>query len=174
MKRGFLFQRNPRSARGLRTLRFRGRELLRQEGSGSLEFALSAVILLTLVLGIMQMSLAVYTYHVISEAAREGTRYAMVRGNTCTVNGASCTVDASQIQSYVKSIGLPTIQSSNMTVTTTYSDYPAGSGCTPNANCANPGNMVTVKVVYAFPFSIPFVTSSTLSMTSTSAMVISQ
>ena len=167
MKTSFLFPRNSRIARGLRTLRFRARKLLRQEGSGSLEFALSAVILLTLVLGIMQMSLAVYTYHVISEAAREGTRYAMVRGDTCTVS-------ASQIQSYVKSIGLPAIQSSNMTVTTTYSDYPAGSGCTPNANCANPGNMVTVKVVYAFPFSIPFVPSSTLSMTSTSAMVISQ
>jgi Flp pilus assembly protein TadG len=148
--------------------------LLRQEGSASLEFALSAVVLLTLVLGIMQMSLAVYTYHVISEAAREGTRYAMVRGNTCNASGASCTVGASQIQSYIKNIGLPTIQASNLTVTTTYSDYPAGSGCTPNANCANPGNMVTVKVAYAYPLNIPFVPSNTLNMTSTSAMVISQ
>jgi Flp pilus assembly protein TadG len=138
------------------------------------DFALSALVLLALLFGILEMSMAAYTFHVISDAAREGTRYAMVRGNTCTVSGASCTASAAQVETYVQDLGLPGINPANMTVTATYSAYPAGSGCSPNANCANPGNMVTVRVVYAWPLSIPLVSSRTLSMTSTSAMVISQ
>ncbi len=145
-----------------------------ESGTSILEFALSAVILFMTMLGIMEISLALYTYHMTPEAAREGTRYAMVHGNKCTVSGASCTVTASQIQSYVQSLGFPAISPQNMTVTTTWSAYPAGNSCTPNANCANPGNLVTVNVAYAFPLTIPFVPASQLNMTSSSSMVISQ
>jgi Flp pilus assembly protein TadG len=145
-----------------------------KNGATTVEFALAAVILLTVVFGILEMSLALFTFHLLSEAAREGTRYAQVRGNTCAVNGASCTASAAQIQSFVQNLGFPGIDPAKMTVSATYSAYPAGSTCSPNANCANPGNLVTVTVVYAFPLSIPFVRFTTLSMTSTSAMVISQ
>jgi Flp pilus assembly protein TadG len=143
-------------------------------GASTVEFALAATILFMLILGIMEMSLALYTHHMLSEAAREGTRYAMVRGDTCVVSGASCTTSAAQIQSYVQGLGYPGINAAKLTVTTTYSAYPAGSGCTPNSNCANPGNLVTVTLVYPFSLHIPFVSSSTLTMTSTSANVISQ
>jgi Flp pilus assembly protein TadG len=153
----------------------RRRMLLADEsGASTLEFALSAVILFMTMLGIMEISLALYTYHMTSEAAREGTRYAMVHGNKCTVSGASCTVTAAQIQSYVQNLGFPGIAPQSMTVTTTWSAYPSGTGCAPNANCANPGNVVTVNVAYAFPLTIPFVPASQLNMTSSSSMVISQ
>jgi Flp pilus assembly protein TadG len=138
------------------------------------EFAVASTVLLMTMIGIMQTSIMLYTFHLISEAAREGTRYAMVRGNTCAVSGSSCTATVAQIQSYVQNLGLPGIDPSKMTVTPTYSAYPAGGSCTPNANCANPGDLVTVKVVYAYELNIPFVPSNSLNMTSTSAMVISQ
>ena len=64
-----------------RDLRFRLRE---ETGSTLVETALSITILLVLVIGIMDACLMVYSYHFISNAAREGTRYAIVRGNTWT------------------------------------------------------------------------------------------
>jgi len=147
---------------------------LDETGSGTLEFALSAVILFMTMLGIMEICLAVYTNHMMSEAAREGTRYAMVHGNKCMVNGASCTASAAQIDSYVKNLGYPGVAPENLTVTTTYSAYPAGNTCSPNANCANPGNLVTVSVSYSFPLTIPFVPTSLLNLGSSSSVVISQ
>lgn len=144
------------------------------EGASVVEFALVATVLLSIILGVMEICLALFTFHSISEVAREGSRYAMVRGDMCVVSGVSCTTSEAAIQSYMRGLGYPGINPSNMTVTATYSAYPAGSGCAPNANCENPGNLVTINVVYQFPLTIPFMPASTLAMTSTSAMVISQ
>jgi Flp pilus assembly protein TadG len=117
---------------------------------------------------------ATLEFALVSEAAREGTRYAMVHGNTCSISGTSCTKTPTQIQSYVQGLVLPAITASSLTVTTTYSSYPSGSSCTPNANCENPGNLVTVQVTYPATFNVPFVPPTVLSMTGSSAMVITQ
>jgi Flp pilus assembly protein TadG len=144
-------------------------------GASLVEFALSATVLMTLVFGVMAMSMALYSYHFISEAAREGTRYAMVRGSSCSTYGkftTACPVSASQVQTYVKGLGFPGITASNMTVTTTWPT--TGSACTPNSSpCDNPGNLVKVVVSYQLPLSIPFIPNRTLTMTSSSQMVIS-
>jgi Flp pilus assembly protein TadG len=144
-----------------------------ESGSILVEFAFSVAVLLTVVFGIMEASLALYSFHLISEAAREGSRYAMVRGNTCNVNGSSCTATPASIQSYVQSLGYPGIDPAKMSVSTSYAAFPANTTCSPNANCENAGNLVTVKVVYTFNLNIPFVPSSLLNMTSTSSMVLS-
>jgi Flp pilus assembly protein TadG len=146
----------------------------REDGSTLVEFALVASLLFTIVLGIMQMCIALFTYDLVCESARQGTRYAMVRGNTCLVSGASCTATAAQIQTYVRNLGYPGILPANMAVDTTYSSFPTGSTCTPNTNCANPGNQVVVSVTYTLPLRIPFIPSRTLSLVSTSARIISQ
>ena len=52
------------------------------------EMALSMIILLTILFGLIEMCLALYTYHFVSDAAREGSRYAIVHGSTCLVSGA--------------------------------------------------------------------------------------
>jgi hypothetical protein len=50
-----------------------------------------------------------------------------------------------------------------------------GAACTPSATpCNNPGNLVQVTVAYKFLLSIPAVKASTINMSSTSEMVISQ
>jgi Flp pilus assembly protein TadG len=149
--------------------------LCSDSGSSLVEFALSASILMTLVFGVMVMSMALYSYHFISEAAREGTRYAMVRGSSCSTYGkftTGCGATPAQIQTYVQGLGFPGITAGNMTVTTTWPT--TGAACTPTAiPCNNPGNLVKVVVSYQFPLTIPFVPARTLTMTSSSQMVIS-
>jgi Flp pilus assembly protein TadG len=144
--------------------------------------ALSSIILLTMLFGILEMSLALYSYHYISEAAREGSRYAIVRGSTScqnTPNLTNCGATAAQIQTYVMTLGFPGINSTQyMTVTTTWLNASATqpttwSTCT-SGTCNAPGNAVKVTVYYAFPLKIPFLPATTLNMSSTSQMVISQ
>jgi Flp pilus assembly protein TadG len=144
------------------------------DGSTIIEMALSMVVLSMILFGLLRICAALYTYHFVSDAAREGTRYAIVHGSACVVSGVSCTVTAAQIQTYVKNLGFPGINPAAITVTTTYAAYPAGTTCNPSAACNNPGNLATVKVQYVFPLSIPYVPTRTLTMSSTSAMVISQ
>lgn len=163
-----------RPAGGIRQAMCRTRSrLLREQGSSIVEMTLSIIILLTILFGLIEMCLALYTYHFVSDAAREGTRYAIVHGSTCLVGTVSCTVTPAQIQTYVQYLGFPGINPSAMTVTTTYSAFPAGATC--NAlGCNGPGDLATVTVTYKFPLSIPFVTSNVLALSSTSSMVISQ
>src|SRR6202011_3533565 len=59
-----------------------------EEGSAIMETAMSSLILLTFMFGVMEAAFALYSYHFISEAAREGARYAIVRGSTV---GSACT-----------------------------------------------------------------------------------
>lgn len=174
---------NPLCLRLLRACRLRmqaSQRLCRarnDRGATIVEVALSATLLFTVVIGIMEVSMAIYTYHYISEAAREGTRFASVRGTSCPTYGglsAPCPVTTSaEIQTYVYDLNYPGINPKNMTVTAAWSAYPAGGTCTPSALCNNPGNLVAVTVQYQFPLSIPFFKISTITMSSTSKMVIS-
>ena len=149
---------------------FQKRRRYSEQGTTIVEFAMSTLILLTIVIGVMEASLAFYTYHFVSEAARDGTRYAIVRGSGCAVTG--CPATSASIQQYVYDLNFPGINPSHMTVSTTWPT--TGSTCTPSASpCNNPGNLVKVTVTYNFPLSIPF-RVSTITMSSTSEMVISQ
>lgn len=143
-------------------------------GTAAVEFAATASVLFLTIIGMMKICLAVYTYHYISEAAREGTRFAMVRGSSCSGFTTACPASKSDIQSYVEGLNYPGISASNMTVTPSWSAYPTGKACVPLATCNNPGGLVTVQVQYAFPLSIPFMANQTYNMTSTSAMIMSR
>ena len=144
-----------------------------QQGAGLIEFALGAMVLFMILFGVLSLCFAFYSYNVVSESAREATRYAIVRGSACS-GFTDCNITAAQIQTHVKSLGFPGINPSNLTTTTAWAAYPAGGTCQPSASCNNPGNQVTVTVTYTFPLAIPFVPNRTLTMTNTAAMVISQ
>lgn len=153
-----------------------------ERGSVLVETALTSIILLTVVFGIMRISLGVYSYFFVSNAAREATRYAIVRGATlgsdCTAPGyATCIAqggsNTGDIKTYVTGLGFPGINPANVTVNTTWLTA-TGGACGTADSCKISGNQVRVTVTYDYPLSIPFVSSRTLSMTSTSQMVISQ
>jgi Flp pilus assembly protein TadG len=155
--------------------------LLQGEAGGTLvETAFSITLLMIFLLGIIQTSLALYSYHFISDAARAATRYAIVRGSTWGTPcdslstgyaSAGCTASQADIQNYVQSIELPGISSSNITVTPTWSTSFGATSC---STCNAAGNIVQVQVQYGFPFSVPFLPNRTFNMSSTSEMVISQ
>lgn len=160
---------------------------LREDGVSIVEMALACSVMLGMLFGVIYFSLAFYTFHYVSEAAREGSRYAMVRGSTSCANTpglTNCGATSAQIQTYLQDLGYPGIDAANkMTVTTTWLT-PSTSGTPPTTTwscpaaqqpCPNaPGSLVQVQVTYAFPLSIPFYGKKTLSLTSTSQMVVAQ
>ena len=82
------------------------------------------------VCGIIAMTFALYSYNVVSESAREGARYAIVRGSSCHFASA-CPASAGDIQTYVQNLGFPGINTNNLTATPAWAAYPAGGTCTP-------------------------------------------
>jgi len=144
-----------------------------ERGSSLVEMAISIAFLLTLVGGAFEICFAFYTYHTISDIAREATRYAMVRGSSCS-GSTGCPATQASILSYVQASfpGVINTSSTFMTLTATWPD--SGSVCTPNSSpCNNPGNHVKVTITYKFPLTIPFITATTITMSSSSEMVIS-
>lgn len=149
-----------------------------EEGAALVEIAISAVILLAMLFGIIEFSLAFYTYNYVSDAARDGTRWAIVRGAQC-LSLDHCNATTTDISNYVKSIQYPGIDSAKMTVT---ANWYTQSGATPRTwslcdpaatTCNVSGNQVRVTVTYAFPLSVPFWRVTTLNVSSTSSMVVS-
>lgn len=156
----------------------------REEGSAAIEMAVSIPALLLVIVGMMKMCLAVYSYHYTSEAAREGARYAIVRGygastahTACVAYESACVASSDNISSYVKALGYPALVPTNMTVTTSWAGFPTGVTCTtpsPYPSCDQLGGLVTVTVQYSFPLSIPFLPTKTLNMTSSASGILSQ
>jgi Flp pilus assembly protein TadG len=149
--------------------------LLDESGTSLVEFAISASLLLMLMFGIIEICFALYTYNYVSDAARVATRYAVVRGSSCT-DMPDCDITAAEVQTYVRGIAYPGINPANLTTSTTWLSASSSQPTTWTAcagQCNAPGNAVEIQVTYAFPLFVPFWRSSSLSLTSTSQMVIS-
>lgn len=154
-------------------------------GSELVEFALSILILLTLVFGVVDFSRAMYSYHFASYAAQEGSRFAMVRGATWTSSCSTtappnyaqkygCIAAQSDVQNYVRNLAMAGISPSKLTVTTTWpgTTPSCASGCSTCSPAASKGCFVKVKVSYQFSFMFPLLPKNALSFTSTSMKVI--
>ncbi len=164
-----------------------------ERGSTLVEFAMTTLLLVVLVAGVLQWILAMYAYHFTTYAAQEGARFAAVRGYTwskskttsCSTSAPpsftmpyECTASAADIQNYVQSLATGGIKASNITINETSSYVWPGTtadntstGCTTNAN--SQGCMVKVTVSYSLSF-LPFITGHTLTIGATSENVILQ
>lgn len=155
-----------------------------EQGDSLIEFAISAVLILMVIFGIMDCSRALYAYHFVSYAAQEGTRYAIVHGATfsgtaCTSTSMSnCDATNTNVQSYVQGLAPPGITGTDIAVSTawpqTTPNCSAGpcTGCTTYKNAA--GCMVQVNVAYTFHFVLPFLPTSGLKFSGTSQQVIQE
>jgi|ERR1017187_2937212 Flp pilus assembly protein TadG len=171
--RGRGLRQKPDDRKGARQNRQR---MVCERGQATVEMALASMILLSMFIGIIEMALALYTYDFISEAAREGARYAMVRGSSCTIL-TNCGATPAQIQTYLQGLSYGGSASAiYMTVTTTWlsasTTIPTTWTSCGATECNTPGNAVQVKVSYAFPLTLPWMAKSTLNLSSTSQMVI--
>lgn len=127
---------------------------LRREGGGTLlEFAFILMLFLLLAFGIIDGARMLWAYNVMSYAAREGTRYAVVHGEE---SGTDITAD--DIRNYVRSRALPL---NPVNVTTTWE---------PDKKYLS---VVQVTVQYSYVSVAPLVPLPPITLTSTSRMVIS-
>ena len=156
------------------TARFQKKSKCR--GSTLVEFAFLIPILFALVFGIIDFGRMLYSYHFVSNAAREATRWASVRGRDCSgLNGCPPGAAPADVSTYVQSIAPMGIDTSpsKLSVTTNWVMPPNNLPiCTTYPN--NPGCAVQVQVSYQFKFILPFLPTSGYRMTSTSEMIISQ
>lgn len=143
-------------------------------GATIVEFAVASSALFMLLFGIIQACLALYTYNYVSDAARVCTRYASVRGSSCS-GMPDCNATGAQIQTYLRSIPYPGINSSDLNASAAWYSASATQPTTWTAcgtQCNAPGNAVAVQVTYAFPLHIPFWANATVDLSSTSQTVI--
>ena len=139
-----------------------------ERGSSLAEFAIVFTASMLLIMGIVDFGRAMYAYHLISDAARMGTRYAIVRGTSCTASG--CPATSTTVQTYVRSLA-PELNSASITVNTTWATT---SSCN-SSPATSAGCQVTVQVSYPFKFlATPLLPTFTMQIDSTSKMIISQ
>jgi Flp pilus assembly protein TadG len=159
------------------------RDTAGEAGAALVETALSAAVMFSVLIGLFEVCLAMYTFTYVSDAAREATRWAMVRGSTSCTNSSSnlpgCGATSAQIQAYVDSLQYPAMNASNLTVTVSYLVVSTSSGSAVWSACVTspcnvPGNEVRVQVKYQLPLYIPFWRDSSVQIGSTSTMVIQQ
>jgi len=149
-----------------------------EAGSAQIEFAFVAIVLLLLLFGIIGLARAAYSYVWVCNAARTGTRYAMVRGacptnvnlnNPCPVCSSSplpCSAYLSDIESYIQT-NATLIDWPNVTVDAKCFASDTVAGIPP---CA-PGTWVWVSVKYEFAFVTPLLPQATWQMSSTSERI---
>jgi Flp pilus assembly protein TadG len=104
----------------------------KSKGQAQVEFALTVIFVMLLIIGSIEMIVLVYTYSVLADAAKEGVRYAVVHGTgvggtNCSGpggGGISCSDSsaANVVAAVTKYTSLSFHDSSAMTVTPTYPD----------------------------------------------------
>lgn len=162
----------------------------RERGASLVEYAFVVILFFSLIFGISGFGHALFVYHHLNNAAKEATRYAAVRGATCS-NDNSCIASNSasgitgpttiaDVKQYVKNLTPPSIDSTQLVVvvcgvsdtTTTVSN--SGGICTASPPiCSSavggtgpeargyPGCTVQVQVAYAYNFIFPLIPAFT-------------
>jgi Flp pilus assembly protein TadG len=159
-----------------------------ESGASLVEATISTIILFMFLFGILEVSIGLYYDHVISDAAREGTRYAAVRGSdwgstTCDGTGsasagylnAACVASEADIQDYVQNLGF--VNPNSLTVTVQCATSISGTFSTYSSSCNASGDVVQVKVSAPFSFGLPSLKGNhwyTYNLSSTSETIIAQ
>jgi Flp pilus assembly protein TadG len=137
-----------------------------RRGSSLPETAIIMAVLLSMMIGIVDFGRAMYTYAFVAQLARQGARWATVRGSQCTLLD-HCNAQTSDVQTYVRSLSVGATTANGITATATWPSCPPGS----SGNA--PGCVVKVTVNYTFKFLLPWFPAA-LPLSSTSEMVVSQ
>jgi hypothetical protein len=106
----------------------------RQRGSSLLEFTLVGIPLMFTLISIEEMSRGAWLYHSQAYAVNEGTRYVVVRGADCALNGNTCSVTVGNVATQIANAGVGLVPSQwNVTL---YSASGSVS-CHPLSNCTS-------------------------------------
>ena len=123
----------------------------RKAGQAQVEFLLSTLFVLLVVVGVVEIILMMYTYTVLADAAKEGVRYAIVHGcdlasgtcsGTCSPTACADTTGANVGDYARKYLGASLHDPAAMTVTVNYPD-----------SSSSPTKRVRVTISYPYqPF----------------------
>lgn len=136
----------------------------RQRGQVVVEFALGGAIALTLIFGVIEFGRALFAYDLVGQAARVGTRFAIVNAAACKPNNKAACETAITNYMLSKVTGIDQTQLTPAPAIT----WQQVNG----ADCYDPGCYVNIKLSYNFAFVALPLPAQTLH--STSQMVISQ
>ena len=131
-----------------------------QDGIAAVEFAVGAVVLFSLSMGIIDSGRAMFALNNIEHASKDGARYAAIHGLQ-----SIAPKDDTLIETFVKDKITGITTTTSMSVNTTWQD--------PLTNA--PGTTVTVAVTYPFTFFFGSIFSTTpFNLTAQSTMTISR
>jgi Flp pilus assembly protein TadG len=133
-------------------------EVISKKGQAAVEFALIVLAFLLLLFALRQMSLVIYTYNTISFATHQAVRYAAVHGPNRTP-----TVQSSDMKTFILN-HTTTLIPAKLTVNLTW----------PADRTLPIQQDALVATSYDYSFRIPFMSSVTLALTSTSQMLVEQ
>jgi hypothetical protein len=121
-----------------------------QRGQAAVEFALTITILVFLLVGMLELTMFIYTYSVLADAAKEGVRYAIVHGASVSapISGEPSGTPWPTCKTFATGAVLSTVQTyataslHNPSSMNIYACYPDGSN--------KPGSGVQVSLSYSY------------------------
>jgi len=130
-----------------------------EKGGTLIEFTLVGVPLVLLLISLIEICLAMWSYHTLAYAVREGVRYASTKGRDCSLGTNSCGVTIGTIAQQIASAGTGLIPGQlNVTFTSSAGSVPCSpiSSCytnstawPPSSSSANlPGSLISVSGTY--------------------------
>ena len=154
--------------------------MIRQNGEAGValvEFALSIVLLLTIIFGIIDIGRAIFAYVWVANTARVGARYAMVTGALCLYpDGTSCRATNGQVISYLENNSQGIGFTNSCPISENQGAVCIQAGCISataqsQLPCAS-GVEAAVQVQCQFGFFLPFLPHQTWTMASTSVRTV--
>lgn len=105
-------------------------------GNSVIEFTLVGIPLIFMLISIVEMSRAMWTYSSLAYAVKQATRYAAVHGGGCSETGNSCAIHVSDVVGKIQSNAFM-LDPADLNLTLTSS---SGSvSCSPATLCSNNG-----------------------------------
>jgi Flp pilus assembly protein TadG len=137
----------------IRAMTLRKREL----GQAAVEFAMTVIFIVILIVGLLEIIMLLFAYNVISDSAKEGVRYAIVHGtlsSSCSGPGdplnttIACDASKAGVITAITNYGNDSGQRiATSEITITYTNPTGGSAC------SAPGCGVQVRVAHPYrPF----------------------
>ncbi len=140
-----------------------------RRGQAMVEFAIVAPIFLLILFGIIDFGRYVYYVQVLNNAAREGTRYAIVHGaNSLAKTGPPDDPSGAAVVDKVRDYAIGVFgaeDAATLTITPTW-------GTPPDVPDNERGTSVTVEVTYAFRSLVPLVPLPPITVKGASTLVI--
>jgi len=118
-----------------------------ERGQSMTEFALSLVIIITLLAGVVDLGRAFFAYIIIRDAAQEGAVYGSIAPKS------DLTTFENEVEARVKTAFTDPADSSNVPLDMSKINVQTN---IIGSSCASPGNGVEVRVEYSLPVTMPF------------------